>query len=207
MLIYYTSSYQKILIQKTKVISIERLPRYRMKEDPTPSDTIPVKRQEDGESATEPPAITYNANFPPSYKLVDDSPLEIPPLDLKKNLGSSLTTTTSADHCIVHLKFLAAIADLRDTVAKIDTLFEINDSQAEVFKTREDQCRALARIKEKRWAVYVARAVDRYIAWWNHCVETDAHLPTVTELCDPQKNSMKCDLKAEFRNAMPPLGT
>ena len=179
-----------------------------MKEDPTPKDPIPMKRQEDGESpATEAPAITFNADLPPPYEHVGDSPLEIPPLDLKKDLGSSHSTTTSADHCIVHLKFLAAIADLRDTVANTDTLFEINDSQAEVFETQEDKCRALARIKEKRWAVYVARAVDRYIAWWNHCVETDGHLPTVTELRNPQKNAMKCDLKTEFRNAMPPLGT
>ncbi|KAN0069638.1 Protein of unknown function (DUF1399) domain containing protein [Elaphomyces granulatus] len=162
-----------------------------MKEDPTPKDR--------------PAEETDKADLPPSYEQVEDSSSEIPLLDLKKDLGSSHTTTVSVDHCIVHLKFLAAIADLRDTVANIDTLFKINDSQAEVFKTQEDQCRALARIKEKRWAVYVARAVDRYITWWNHCVETDSHLPTVTELHDPQKNSMKCDSKMGFQNAMPPL--
>jgi hypothetical protein len=176
-----------------------------MKEDPIPKDTIPVKRHEKGELMEE-PAMTDKADLPPSYEQVEDSPSGIPPLDLKKDIGSSRTTTVSVDHCIVHLKFLATIADLRDTVANTDTLFKINDSQAEVFKTQEDQCRALARIKEKRWAVYVARAADRYITWWNHCVETDGHLPTVTELCDPQKNSMKCDSKMGFQNAMPPLG-
>src|SRR5947207_3448649 len=57
------------------------------------------------------------------------------------------------------------LANLREEVAETDGLFGINDSLASRFsgKSREE---LIVKIREKRWAVYVTRAVDRFQQWW-----------------------------------------
>lgn len=82
--------------------------------------------------------------------------------------------------CIVHLKFLHAIDALKQDVGYTDGLFGLWDAAAlqgvdlvqekpdKAAQAKNDEARmALSRIREKRWALYVARAVDRYEAWWN----------------------------------------
>ena len=97
----------------------------------------------------------------------------IPPLRFP-DPGNPAQTTVSRDQCIAHLKFLAALADLRDTIASSDGLFGIFDSQVdEVISKKDDERtrhKALAILRERRWMVYVARAVDRYTTWWERCV-------------------------------------
>jgi len=90
-----------------------------------------------------------------------------------------------ADTCLAHLKLLHAIQSMKEDVGYTDGLWGIWDSRAEnpledLFGTQgpapgadepvptgEDRVKAaLSRIREKRWALFVARAVDRYESWW-----------------------------------------
>jgi hypothetical protein len=145
---------------------------------------------------------------PYSYGQVEETPPELPPLNLEAP-GSPQTSTVSQDQCIVHLKFLAAIADLRDTIGNTDPLFGLEESQANgVFNQEQDIYCARARIREKRWAIYTARAVDRFIAWWNACVPTTGIAPTLMTLTTPQySNITKGMQQLQWpRDILPPLG-
>ncbi|KAJ5289889.1 uncharacterized protein N7443_010142 [Penicillium atrosanguineum] len=91
---------------------------------------------------------------PPSYNQADELALAVPQL----NLGGTGTTNdpVSADQCVAHLKLLAVLADLRDSISNNDGLFGLFDSEAERFPASSNE--ANVRIREKRWAVYTARA-------------------------------------------------
>lgn len=104
-------------------------------------------------------AKMVNGNEPPPYEEVAVPPLSIPPLNPLPPAGHRHTNTVTPDQCAAHLKLLAALADLRDSVANNDGLFGLYDSSADGFNDSPNEARA--RIREKRWAVYTARAVDR----------------------------------------------
>jgi len=106
---------------------------------------------------------------PPSYQIEELSAKELTAslrkLDLSPRSTSIATSVPSNDECIAHLKFLGALAILREDVSESDGLFGIRDIEADVIGNEKEK--ALARIREKRWAVYVARAVDRFETWFN----------------------------------------
>ncbi len=69
----------------------------------------------------------------------------------------------------------------------------------------------LSKIREKRWAVFLARAVDRYEAWWTSMqrpngglTENDMHTPR-TDKYDLFVSSGN-DLMAWDASNLPPLG-
>ncbi|KAI1880428.1 hypothetical protein JX265_002049 [Neoarthrinium moseri] len=70
----------------------------------------------------------------------------------------------TVDTCLVHLKLLRAFEQLKSKIGYTDGLWEIWDSRA------LGNVEVLAKLREKRWALYVARAVDRYQAWWKSFV-------------------------------------
>ncbi|PCH06631.1 Protein of unknown function DUF1399 [Penicillium occitanis (nom. inval.)] len=74
---------------------------------------------------------------------------------------SSLQTATPKE-CIDHLKFLSALAGLQHCIRTKDGLFGINHP-GRLFT---DDPATDARVEEKRWQVYVSRAVDRFKDWW-----------------------------------------
>ena len=49
-----------------------------------------------------------------------------------------------------------------------------NDSFADDNSSDKDKKEVLIQIREKRWAVYVAKAAKRFECWWEKCVEPDA---------------------------------
>lgn len=149
---------------------------------------------------------------PPAYEptpmpqQVEEPRLIIPPLDLRKTVSDPTTETISRDECVAHLKFLAVLADLREAVAGTDGLFGLMDPDPKIF--REEAGEAGARIKEKRWAIYVTRAVDRYAVWWRTCVRA-SRAPVTT--ADLETNAY--DYITEWNNEilwsaerLPPLG-
>ncbi|KAH8596636.1 hypothetical protein B0O99DRAFT_685632 [Bisporella sp. PMI_857] len=73
----------------------------------------------------------------------------------------------TVDHCLAHLKLLNAIHSLKEDVGYTDGLFGLWDSRVEK-SALDDQKRdqALAKTREKRWALYVARAAERFQEWW-----------------------------------------
>jgi hypothetical protein len=104
------------------------------------------------------------------------------------------------DECVMHLKLLSAIAKLRNLVKGTDKLFGIDNNEARNFSSPRKQGEATARIQEKRWAVYVARAVDRFTIWWQTC------LPSLNTSRVSMLNSSPEAKIAWSDNVIPPLG-
>ncbi|KAL1880934.1 hypothetical protein Plec18167_003469 [Paecilomyces lecythidis] len=142
---------------------------------------------------------------PPTYDEVEPLAANIPPLDLSKSAGSAISSTVTKDQCIVHLKFLAALADLRDTISSEDKLFGIEDSEAD--RIQHDAVGARVRIREKRWAIYTSRAVHRFTLWWDLCLPTSGSLPTLDDMMNPVYSSITNgkDKVPWNRDNMPPL--
>ncbi|KAJ5154608.1 Protein of unknown function DUF1399 [Penicillium coprophilum] len=118
------------------------------------------------------------SNPPPYSSIVE--PIDEPPTyqqpnvshRLSRNVSPKSEDTLDIDECINHLKLLSAIAKLRNLIRGTDKLFGVRDSEARNFTDPRKQAQAAARIQEKRWAVYVARAVDRFTIWWQTCLPT-----------------------------------
>lgn len=109
---------------------------------------------------------------PPSYQAQPSAP-PIRPLNLSPSIP---TASITPDECIAHLKLLSAIADLRDTISRSDGLFGVHDSQIERFGVNnggeQHMAKALALLREKRWGIYVCRAVERFTVWMERCVRS-----------------------------------
>lgn len=114
---------------------------------------------------------------PPSYN-AEQLALELPKLNLSASPNSSYPVPR--DQCVAHLKLLAVLADLRDFISNNDGLFGLFDSEADKFPDSLNE--AKARIREKRWAVYTARAVDRYTKWWFTCLPMSRPQVTMKDL-------------------------
>ncbi|KAL8382204.1 hypothetical protein RB595_006132 [Gaeumannomyces hyphopodioides] len=98
-----------------------------------------------------------------------------------------------ADTCLAHLKLLAAFHALKEDIGYTDGLWGICDNPAchEVAATTEKggggggggsngvaaaggpAAELLSKSREKRWAVFVARAADRYEAWWGAAMQSE----------------------------------
>lgn len=150
----------------------------------------------------------FSSERPPSYSQEQRISLELPRLDLTRQLRDPLFYAVSTDQVVAHLKLLTVLADLRDTISSEDGLFGISDAAAELL-SEEARTEAQARIREKRWAVYTARAVDRYTKWWQTGLPS-SHAPfTMTDLeqQDYEDQSTKCkSLVAWDINNLPPIG-
>lgn len=83
------------------------------------------------------------------------------------------------DTCLAHLKLLFAIQTLKDEVGNHDGLFGIYDGRCTDTRrvktqggSEESRTEAASpqKIREKRWALFVARAADRFETWWETAV-------------------------------------
>lgn len=127
----------------------------------------------------------------------------------------------SANACLAHLKLLHALHAMKEDVGYADGLWNIwntraDDQREKLFEqtssppiTAEDKKRAsLSRIREKRWALFVARAVDRYEAWWDTFPKkmlTEEHMTQRTSLYN--KFTTRGKYLPWEKRMMPPLGT
>ncbi|KAK3393886.1 hypothetical protein B0H63DRAFT_387233 [Podospora didyma] len=88
--------------------------------------------------------------------------------------------------CLAHLKLLFAIQSMKEDVGYTDGLWGLWDSivgplspvpvrstdqspdaeRSPEEKMRDGQLALLSKVREKRWALFVARAVERYEVWW-----------------------------------------
>jgi hypothetical protein len=84
------------------------------------------------------------------------------------NLNLSSTDSPTVGQCIAHLKLLEAFHALRQAVSKTEGLFGIHNELASIRTGRYKE--ELLKIFEKRWAIYVTRAADRFESWCETCV-------------------------------------
>lgn len=115
------------------------------------------------------------------------------------HLGFSASPSTAisptSDACLAHLKLLFAFYALKSRVGLQDGLWDIWDTRAQRARTSDDansgagpegaSIDLLALLREKRWAIYVARAVDRYATWWKSFVP---NMLKEADMLQPGKN-------------------
>ncbi|KAF7864055.1 hypothetical protein EAF04_007020 [Stromatinia cepivora] len=78
---------------------------------------------------------------------------------------SSIPAFPDPDLCLAHLKLLKTFHNLREDVGYTDGIFGLWDARCEL-PIVEDRNKALVVMREKRWALYIARAVERFEDWW-----------------------------------------
>ncbi|KZL78837.1 alpha-ketoglutarate-dependent sulfonate dioxygenase [Colletotrichum tofieldiae] len=158
------------------------------------------KADEDAASASGPATLPASASAPPpAYGAAPDTHPS-GPQDLSAALGALNLDASppgtdprddpNEDTCLAHLRLLTAFHRLKSETGYRDGLWEIWDSRAQVSNassaTSSSNSKAaaaaadggagslntdvLVKLREKRWAVYVGRAADRYAAWWRSFV-------------------------------------
>ena len=154
-----------------------------------------------------PPSLQVGSNDspPPSYTENESNIADITAAFSKLNLAASRTPT--AHQCIAHLKLLEVFHQLREDVALKDGLFGIYDIYASKEGTKREHAELLTKIREKRWAIYVARAVIRFQRWWTVCVEPTAKMLKQQEIQSTSKQAIYNGPGIMFdHNNLPPLG-
>jgi len=105
---------------------------------------------------------------------------------------SNLPMGPDIDTCLAHLKLLASFHAMKEEVGYTDGLWGIWNTRADVSdfvpdisapgpseagfqevaldnlatRTPDQKIEVLSKLREKRWAVFIARAAKRYEAWW-----------------------------------------
>ncbi|KAI8208595.1 hypothetical protein K4K53_013322 [Colletotrichum sp. SAR 10_77] len=117
---------------------------------------------------------------PPAYTSDPPSSLTNPLENL--SISQSPTAVPTEAHCLAHLRLLYAFNRLKTETGYRNGLWNIFDSRAgpqasatngknaTIPDPAEPNVDILVKLREKRWAVYVARAVSRYEAWWSSFV-------------------------------------
>ena len=146
---------------------------------------------------------------PPSYSA---NPSQEPPIDicsafanLSLNEPSSPTPKPTPDQCLAHLKLLEAFNSLREDISQQDGLFGIRDDFA-TADTDQERTGILAKIREKRWQVYVSKASKRFEAWWETCIIPSAQRQTQRAVTAVTKTLWTGKTLSFERVNLPPLG-
>lgn len=118
---------------------------------------------------------------------------------------SSTSLVPTTPECIAHLKLLEAFHQLHEDIAATDGLFGITDG-SEGSPTGNAKIDYLAKVREKRWAVYVARAADRFQAWWDKCVPQSQPRLGIKDLGATHEFDRKYTEGQPLSLRLPPLG-
>ncbi|KAL8865671.1 MAG: hypothetical protein Q9174_006762, partial [Haloplaca sp. 1 TL-2023] len=127
------------------------------------------------ELAQEPPPYTCTARLPqPCDELASST-------NAARTVDSEHHQKPTVDQCIAHLKLLEAFHQLREDVATTDGLFGIHDYFVDELyddKATSTRPELLRKIREKRWAVYVTKAQQRYQKWWLQGKDRNSVIPS-----------------------------
>ena len=140
----------------------------------------------------------HSPSPPPAY-WSRSTDIDVPFSQLDLNTRGDKPTT---DQCIAHLKLLAAIHELQESIAHHDGFMGLQDDLA------NGDDKITCKIQEKRWAVYAAKAVKRFEVWWKQCAPSDSGMLKEHALDDLQDNGFE-KYQPKFtwaRDALPPLG-
>lgn len=133
-------------------------------------------------------------------------------LDLESSDSLSCPATST---CLIHLKLLYAIEIHKNKIGHQDGLWGIWDklginSTGDGLNSGHGNG-ASSKRREKRWAIYVARAVDRYEAWWKSFVpdmitELDILGTGTNEATKYEDLTMSSDAIEWNAEMIPPIG-
>lgn len=152
---------------------------------------------------------------PPAYENATDENInEVLEDFYKLDLNPDTYEGPTVDTCLAHPKLLSAFDKLRRRMADYEGLWDIWNSRAQNANPsalnvdgRADDI--LAKLREKRWSIYVVRAVDRYEAWWQSFVprmllEDDMLATSSTSAYESFTSTDQ--LMCWTTNILPPLG-
>lgn len=153
---------------------------------------------------------------PPSYEASDPVPpekiAELNSAFSTLDLSTQNPDIPDADQCLAHLKLLSAFHALKEDVGYTDNLFGLADSRCEILEGQERD-EALAKTREKRWSLFLARAVERFEHWWLKVLfprEGEQRLSS-KEMLSTNQAFMEFTTKGKFQiwtvDMLPPLGT
>lgn len=132
-----------------------------------------------------------------------------PSADLATHFGALDLKATSimpdADACLAHLRLLTAFERLKNRTGLQDGIWDIWDTRA---ASADNSLDVVVKLREKRWAIYVARAVDRYEAWWRSLGEDMLLEGQMTKGAAPGSRYQQfTDTKSMETSMLPPIGT
>jgi hypothetical protein len=113
---------------------------------------------------------------------------------------------------VAHLKLLHAFSNLKEDVGYKSGLFGLGIMNEDDEHADKE---LLAKVREKRWAIYVARAVDRFEVWWKTVVIGETIFSPMTKMLTLAQMENESWYKNWPRNAtsrpicrdeLPPLG-
>lgn len=132
-------------------------------------------------------------------------------LDLQ-NAARAPATLPSVDQCIAHLEVLEAFHQLKEHISHTDGLFGLDDSDIPKSLAPNDVQELRDKLAQKRWAVYLTRAVDRFARWWTVALPSriqDFFKMTEWGWADPSDGILSRPVTATCtftRDNLPPLG-
>lgn len=137
-----------------------------------------------------------------------------PPVpDITSQFSSLDLTSTSpvptVPECIAHLKLLEIFHQLREEISTTDGLFGITDHSVVAspgIRSKKEEEEGRAKNREKRWAVYVTRAVDRFQIWWEECVPKSQPRLTQKDVASEHIFEQKSAEGRHLNLNPPPLG-
>lgn len=121
-------------------------------------------------TAIDAPPPSYTASAAPPGPSIDEINAGFANLSIEDHPKTFPDTNLT----LAHLKLLEAFFILKQDIGYTDGAFDLWDSRAPGTiesvandeMARNTRNEALSKIREKRWALYVARAVHRFETWW-----------------------------------------
>lgn len=150
------------------------------------------------------PLPEKDPDAPPGYEAEEIGP---PPDIIAAFANLNLTRDErkpTPDKCIAHLKLLEAIEQLREDVGKTDGLYGLFDRLAD---GADEPDKVKAKIREKRWAVYVVQAAQRFERWFQSIEKGDMMMTLQIMESEQYSNIHTASRALEFtKDSLPPLG-
>lgn len=111
------------------------------------------------------------------------------------------------DECVSHLKLLEAFYQLREDISTTEGLYGLSDALIHDSTEEKEKMELLARLREKRWAVYVTIAVSRFEAYYKS-LQPDSQMLSEKVLLSPSYERIATEgIPLDFSlDNLPPLG-
>ena len=174
----------------------EQLPAYQSDTSPDEKHNYTEKSKIAGSRDASPPGYGY-------------PPPDITAAFSNLKLDDESSPRPTVEQCIAHLKLLEAFHQLREDIGARDGLFGIRDDfvPPDITEARQ-RTEMLARIREKRWAIYVTRAVTRFRIYWEKCLHSAARPLRMADIGDlSYSESVRKPRPMQItRDNLPPLG-